>query len=318
MDNRVGSGFHHLPVLPDECIEALKINPNGIYVDGTLGGGGHSSLIINKLTTGQLVGIDKDETALVAATARINGLNSNVKFTPVRGNFHNMPEILQDLNIATVDGILIDLGVSSHQLDTGERGFSYRLDGPLDMRMDNRSTLTAYEIVNNYEEKEIADILFTFGEERRSRHIAKTICKTREKNSIESTKELADLIEFSSPRRKPGETHPATRSFMALRIAVNDELNPLYNALATTIEKSLKPGGRIAVITFHSLEDRIVKNVFQKLASPCECPRDIPYCVCGKEPLVKKISKKPILPSNEELKENNRAHSAKLRVAERT
>ena len=306
----MAKNFNHMPVLPHESIDALEINPDGVYVDGTLGGAGHSSLIIKRLRGGRLIGIDKDEDALAAAP------KSDV-FTAVRGNFHDIPEILQDLNISAVDGILLDLGVSSHQLDTSERGFSYRLDGPLDMRMDNRATLTAHTIINTYSEKEIADILFTFGEERRSRRIASRICEERANAQIETTGQLASLIERTSPRRKPGETHPATRSFMALRIAVNDELNPLSTALTNIIQKCLKPKGRIVIITFHSLEDRIVKTVFQKLTTPCECPRDIPYCVCGKEPIVQKITKKPILPSPQELAENNRAHSAKLRVAER-
>jgi len=304
-----------VPILLQESIDALKINPDGIYVDGTLGGGGHSSLIIKCLRNGRLIGIDKDEDALAAASAKIQA--EAPRFTAVRGNFHDIPDILQSLNIPAVDGILLDLGVSSHQLDTGARGFSYRIDGPLDMRMDNRTELTAHTIVNTYGEKEIADILFNFGEERRSRRIASAICAERVIAPIETTGQLASLIERTCPRRKQGEAHLATRSFMALRIAVNDELNPLFSALTNIIQKSLKPDGRIAVITFHSLEDRIVKTAFQKLAAPCECPRDIPYCVCGKEPIVQKITKKPIRPSLQELAENNRAHSAKMRVAER-
>lgn len=302
--------FSHLPVMPNECINGLSISPNGIYVDGTLGGGGHSSLILKALSSkGKLIGIDRDEDALNAASSRL--LSSN--FTAVRGNFHNIPDILNNLNIAAVDGILLDLGVSSFQLDTGERGFSYRFDGPLDMRMDNRTELTAHTIVNTYSEKEIADILFNYGEERRSRRLAKAIIESR---PINSTLELVGIIERTSPRRKKGETHPAARSFMALRIAVNNELDPLEDAIEKAT-KCLKPTGRIAIMTFHSLEDRIVKNAFTKLTAPCNCPRDIPYCVCKSTPIIKKITKKPMLPSKEELAENSRAHSAKLRVAER-
>ena len=312
------ANFEHVSVMPQEVILGLRIKPDGIYVDGTLGGGGHSALILNGLTPqGKLIGIDQDENAVNAAASRLN----SPSFHPIRGNFHNMPEILREEGILKVDGVLLDLGVSSHQLDTAERGFSYRLDGPLDMRMDNRTELTAGTIINTYTEKEIADLLFTYGEERRSRQLARAICKEREVRPIETTLQLAGIIERTSPRArtrkgKPSQPHPAMRSFMALRIAVNDELSPLYGVISGIIE-SLAPEGRIAVITFHSLEDRIVKNCFQKLAAPCTCPRDIPYCVCGEEPKVKIITRKPITPTPEELSANSRAHSAKLRVAER-
>ena len=305
--------FQHISVLPKETVDALAIKPNGVYVDGTLGGGGHSSLILECLTgNARLIGIDRDEDALAAASIRCD----SPRFVTARGNFHDMSEILHGMEISEVDGVLLDLGVSSYQLDTGERGFSYRLDGPLDMRMDNRAELNAHTIINTYSEKDIAHILFTYGEERRSRRLANAICTARAKSAINTTLELVDIIEKSSPRRKPGDSHPAMRTFMALRIAVNDELNPLAQAL-TNIVEIIKPAGRIAVITFHSLEDRIVKTVFQNLTTPCTCPRDIPYCACGKIPKLKKITKKPIIPSTEELSENSRAHSAKLRVAER-
>jgi len=305
--------FNHTSVMPREVLASLNPERGGIYVDGTLGGGGHSKLILDALPpSGRLIGIDRDENAIAAATSRLSG-NA---FTAVRGNFHDMPEILQLLNIPAVDGILLDLGVSSHQLDTPERGFSYRFDGPLDMRMDKRSGLTAREIVNTYAEKDLADLFFTYGEERHSRRIARAICTARASSPIETTQQLATLIEQAAPKQKYGMPHPAMRTFMAIRIAVNNELSPLGNVLQNMIN-CLAPGGRIAVITFHSLEDRIVKTTFQKIALPCECPRDIPYCVCGKKPGVRIITKKPILPSQEELKVNRRAHSAKLRVAER-
>jgi len=305
--------FSHISVMPREVIENLNPGRGGIYVDGTLGGGGHSKLILDALPpNGRLIGIDRDENAIAAATSHL----SSDAFTAVRGNFHDMPEILQSLSIPAVDGILLDLGVSSHQLDTPERGFSYRFDGPLDMRMDKRSEFTAREIVNTYAEKDLADLFFTYGEERHSRRIARAICTARTNVPIETTQQLVTLIEQASPKQKYGMPHPAMRTFMALRIAVNDELSPLSGVLQNIVN-CLTPGGRIAVITFHSLEDRIIKTTFQKIASPCECPRDIPYCVCGKKPGLRIITKKPILPSQEELNINRRAHSAKLRVAER-
>jgi len=308
--------FNHIPVMPREVIVALNPKRGGIYVDGTLGGGGHSKLILDALpqsSGNRLIGIDRDKNAIAAA---MRHCGQAPVFTPVHDNFHNIPQILQDLNISAANGILLDLGVSSHQLDTPERGFSYRFDGPLDMRMDNSATLAAYEIVNTYTEKALADLIFTYGEERHSRRIAKAICTARASNPIQTTLELASLIEKATPRQKYGSPHPAMRSFMAIRIAVNDELSPLGSVLQNIIN-CLAPGGRIAIITFHSLEDRIVKTTFQKIASPCECPRDIPYCVCGKKPGLRIITKKPILPTTEELEINRRAHSAKLRVAER-
>jgi len=305
--------FSHIPVLPTEVLTALAPEHGGIYVDGTLGGGGHSGLILKSLPQGsRLIGIDRDENAINAATARLN----NLSFQAVRSNFHDMPQILTELNIPFVDGVLLDLGVSSHQLDTPERGFSYRFDGPLDMRMDNRTSLTAAKIVNTYSERELADLIFTYGEDKFGRRIARAICAARLNDAIETTLQLAEIIEKATPRQKYGESHPAMRTFQAVRIAVNDELSPLGGVL-TNIVGCLKPGGRIAVITFHSLEDRIVKTTFQKIANPCGCPRDIPYCVCGKTPGLKIITKKPIVPTPDELKNNKRSHSAKLRVAER-
>lgn len=300
--------------MPKEAIEGLNLGRGGIYVDGTLGGGGHSKLILQQLPpNSRLIGIDRDENAIAAATKYI--AVSPPSFTPVHGNFHNMPQLLQDIGVHTIDGVLLDLGVSSHQLDTPHRGFSYRHDGPLDMRMDKLSSLTAHEIVNSYTERELADLIFTYGEERHSRRIARAICVARTASKIETTGELAAIIE-KTIRQKYGDPHPAMRTFMAIRIAVNDELSPLDGVLQNIIQ-SLNPGGRIVVITFHSLEDRIVKTTFQKLVSPCECPRDIPYCACGKTPSLRVITKKPLKPSAEELANNSRAHSAKLRIAEK-
>ena len=311
--------FNHIPVMPREVIESLNPRRGGIYVDGTLGGGGHSKLIVDNLpVSGRLIGIDRDENAIAAATRHCtqNCQMPSQQFTAIRGNFHHMPEILEDLNIPAVDGILLDLGVSSHQLDTPQRGFSYRFDGPLDMRMDNRAALTAHDIVNSYAEKDLANLIFAYGEERHSRRIARAICAARAERPIETTHQLSSIIERASGKQKFGMPHPAMRSFMAIRIAVNDELAPLGGVLQNIIS-CLAMGGRIAVITFHSLEDRIVKTTFQKIASPCECPRDIPYCVCGKKPGLRIITKKPLLPTPAELTENKRAHSAKLRVAEK-
>ena len=306
--------FKHIPVMPREAVAALAIRSGGIYVDGTLGGGGHSALILEQLNdSGRLIGIDRDINAITAAGKR---LDSGI-FEAVHGNFHDLPQILADRNLTGIDGVLLDLGVSSHQLDTPERGFSYRHPGRLDMRMNQDTGLSAYDIVNTYPEDRLADILYNFGEERKSRRIARAIAAARLTAPIETTLELSAIIEKVMPRHNKANTpHPAMRSFMALRIAVNDELHPLDEAL-TNIVNYLNPGGRIGVITFHSLEDRIVKNCFNRLAAPCTCPRDIPYCVCGKPPLVRVITRKPILPSPEELALNSRAHSAKLRVGEK-
>jgi len=306
--------FSHIPVLPSEAVDALSIRPDGIYVDGTLGGGGHAALALEHLTLkGRLIGIDQDIKAIEAAKKR---LEQKATFEAIHGNFHDLPQILNDMNIDKVDGVLLDLGVSSHQLDTPERGFSYRLPGRLDMRMNQDLDLTAHDIVNTYPQEKLEEILFGFGEERYSRRIVKAIISARQDAPIESTMQLSNIIEKAVPRRYD-TPHPAMRSFMALRIAVNNELNPL-DATLTAITELLNIGGRICVITFHSLEDRIVKKCFNRLANPCTCPRDIPYCICGKTPQLKVITRKPILPSQEELTSNSRARSAKLRVGEKT
>jgi len=298
--------------MPTEAVSALAIRPGGVYVDGTLGGGGHSALIFKELNgNGRLIGIDRDINAIHAA--------SNIlEIETVHGNFYDLPQILRDKGLDKVDGVLLDLGVSSHQLDTPERGFSYRLPGRLDMRMNQSAGLSAYDIVNTYPEDRLANIIFTFGEERFSRRIARAIAVARLQAPIETTLELSAIIEKAMPHtgKKANGPHPAMRSFMALRIAVNDELHPLDEAL-TNIVNCLNPGGRLGVITFHSLEDRIVKTCFNRLASPCTCPRDIPYCVCNLAPLVRVITRKPSFPTPDERASNSRAHSAKLRIGER-
>ncbi|MCL2202708.1 MAG: 16S rRNA (cytosine(1402)-N(4))-methyltransferase RsmH [Defluviitaleaceae bacterium] len=298
--------------MPDETIQALNIKPDGVYIDGTLGGGGHAGLIMDRLTTGVLLGIDRDENALASARLHVPGI------TAVHGNFHDMPAIMEAHGIGKADGVLLDLGVSSHQLDTAERGFSYRFDGPLDMRMNPaENDLTAAEIVNTYSQDALTQIFYQYGEEKYAPRIARAICILRDKCPIETTHDLVSIIEFALPiKAKRRDKHPSMRTFMALRIAVNDELAPLAEALIQIIHR-LHTGGRIAVISFHSLEDRIVKHTFRKLAHPCTCPRDIPYCVCGKKPQLRVITRNPIVPGPEELTQNSRANSAKLRVAER-
>ena len=299
--------FNHQPVLLQKCLDNLKIKPNGTYVDGTLGGAGHASAIAKKLdSNGLLIGIDRDGDAIAAAEKRLTG-----NFTLVRDKHENIRQVLNQLNITAVDGFLLDLGVSSYQLDTPERGFSYRFDAPLDMRMDKRSPLSAYDVVNEWPEKDLIRILKEYGEERYAKRIASVICKSR---PIKTTFELVDIIVNSTPYLKHG--HPAARTFQAIRIAVNQELQDLAQTIADMID-FLKPEGRICIITFHSLEDRIVKQSFKYWANPCNCPRDIPYCICGKKPTIRLISKKPILSDDAELSENPRSHSAKLRVAEK-
>jgi len=302
--------FHHLPVLPDEVINALHIQPGGTYVDGTLGGGGHASLIAQQLKNGKLFGIDRDPQALAAATARVPGL------VPIPGNFHNMDKLLHAHGIDKVDGVLLDLGVSSHQLDTPERGFSYRFDGPLDMRMNPTQGESAADIINHASADTLIKILYQYGEERFTPRIVRAIIQHRAAQPITSTQALVEIIKSAVPAKALHGQHPAMRTFMALRIAVNDELAPLQKAL-TDIIALLNPGGRLAVITFHSLEDRIVKQLFRTMARPCTCPRDIPYCACGKVPQLREVNRRPILPSEAELEINKRAHSAKLRVAEK-
>ena len=307
--------FSHYSVLLGECIEGLDIKPDGIYVDGTAGGGGHSFEIAKRLTTGRLIAIDQDEDAIAAAGKRLSPFSDRV--TLVRNNFSNLERICADLGIEKIDGFLIDAGISSFQLDCAERGFSYSADAPLDMRMDTRNSLTAREVVNEYTEQQLKRILFDYGEERFSPAIASAIVREREKSPIETTAELSAIIKNAIPPfAREGGHHPAKRSFQAIRIEVNRELDVIEPAIRAA-EKLMRTGGRIAVITFHSLEDRIVKQTFADLASGCTCPRSFPVCVCGKKPSVKQVNKKPILPSKEELDENPRSRSAKLRVAEK-
>ena len=309
------SEFHHISVLLHECIEALNIRPDGIYVDGTLGGAGHSSHIVKHLTDGRLIGIDRDPVALKAAGERL--AEHQDRITLVHSNFSDMKQVLQDLNIPGVDGILLDLGVSSPQLDDAQRGFSYMADAPLDMRMNSHDTLDAYQVVNTWSQEELKRILYTYGEERYAPQIAAAICRRRQENPIQTTLELVDAIRSAMPPAALREKqHPAKRSFQAIRIAVNDELGAVEKIMEDAIEL-LNPGGRLAIITFHSLEDRIVKNGMVAASKGCTCPPSFPVCVCGKKPKVKLISKKPIVSTNEELEANPRARSAKLRVCER-
>ena len=309
------SEFHHISVLLNECIEGLAIKPDGIYIDGTLGGAGHSSQIVKRLTTGRLIGIDRDPVALKAAGERLDPYKNNV--TLVHSNFCEMAQVVKELGLPGVDGILLDLGVSSPQLDDGARGFSYMADAPLDMRMNNEDLLTAHTVVNTWSQEELKRILFDYGEERYAPRIAGAICRRREEKSIETTLELVDIIRSAMPAQALREKqHPAKRSFQAIRIAVNDELGSVERAMEAAIPL-LNPGGRLAVITFHSLEDRIVKNAMAEAAKGCTCPPSFPVCVCGKKPKVKLISRKPIVATEEELEVNPRSRSAKLRVCEK-
>ena len=309
------SEFHHVSVLLDECIEGLNIKPDGIYVDGTLGGAGHSSQIAARLTTGRLIGIDRDPVALKAAGERLAPFGDKV--TLVHSNFCEIANVLDNLGIEGVDGILLDLGVSSPQLDDGSRGFSYMVDAPLDMRMNNADALTAEEVVNTWSYEELRRILFDYGEERYAPQIAANICRTRETKPIITTLELVDVIRSAMPASALREKqHPAKRSFQAIRIAVNDELGAVRQVMEAAIPK-LNPGGRLAIITFHSLEDRIVKNGMADAAKGCICPPNFPVCVCGKKPQVTLVNRKPIISGDEELERNPRARSAKLRVCEK-
>ena len=309
------SGFHHVSVLLQECLEGLNIRPDGVYVDGTLGGAGHSKCIAERLTTGRLIGIDRDPVALQAAGARLADFGERV--TLVHSNFCEIAAVLKNLNITGVDGILLVLGVSSPQLDDGGRGFSYMADAPLDMRMNSEDILTAAAIVNTWSYEELKRILYVYGEERYAPQIAAGICRRREDKSIDTTLELVDVIRGAMPPAALREKqHPAKRSFQAIRIAVNDELGSVEKVMADALD-CLNPGGRMAVITFHSLEDRIVKNAMADASKGCTCPPSFPVCVCGKKPKVKLITRKPIVPSFEELERNPRARSAKLRVCEK-
>jgi len=307
--------FHHVSVLLQECLDGLNIKPDGIYVDGTLGGAGHSSQIAKRLTSGRLIGIDRDPVALKAAGERLKPFERNV--TLVHSNFSDMAQVLKELGIPGVDGILLDLGVSSPQLDDGARGFSYMADAPLDMRMNAQDALSAETVVNTWSQEELKRILYTYGEERYAPQIASAICRRREQSPIRTTLELVDIIRSAMPPAALREKqHPAKRSFQAIRIAVNDELGAVEKIMADAIDL-LNPGGRLAIITFHSLEDRIVKNGMAEAAKGCTCPPSFPVCVCGKKPKVKLISRKPITSTEEELNQNPRARSAKLRVCER-
>ena len=309
------SEFHHVSVLLEECIQGLNIRPEGTYVDGTLGGAGHSSRIAAELTTGTLVGIDRDTVALTAAKERLAPWMDRVRL--FHGNFCQLEQALDSFGISGVDGILLDLGVSSPQLDDGQRGFSYMADAPLDMRMNGEDTLDAHFVVNHYSYEELKKILYEYGEERYAPQIAAAICRRREEKEIETTLELVDIIRSAMPASALREKqHPAKRTFQAIRIAVNDELGSVAKVMEAAIPR-LNPGGRLAVITFHSLEDRIVKNAMASAARGCTCPPNFPVCVCGKKPQVKLITRKPIVSGQEELDRNPRARSAKLRICEK-
>ena len=308
--------FKHISVLLEESVDLLDIKPDGIYADGTLGGGGHSSLICSRLGEGgRLIGIDRDMTAIKAAGERLSEFGDRV--TIVHNNFANIKEVLKELRIDKIDGAILDLGVSSPQLDTAERGFSYNMDAKLDMRMDRDDVLSAYEVVNEYSEADLAKIIFDYGEERFARQIAKGIVTARETKKIETTFQLTEIIKSSIPTKaRFADKHPAKRTFQAIRIEVNNELGILENAIKDFVEV-LKPDGVLSVITFHSLEDRIVKQTFQSLAEGCVCPKNFPVCVCGNKPKVKIVTRKPIVSGNAELNMNIRAHSAKLRAVKK-
>lgn len=308
--------FKHVSVLKNECIEGLHIQASGTYVDGTFGGGGHAMEIISRLNgNGRFVGIDQDQDAVENGRTKLEPYKNNCQL--VRDNFSNISQIMKDLHIVSVDGILLDIGVSSYQLDTGERGFSYMHDAELDMRMDQRNPMTARRMVAEYSESELTRILRDYGEERWASRIAKFIVEERKKAPIETTGQLVEVIKKAVPKgaRRDGP-HPAKRTFQALRIAVNNELGILEQSIRDMTEL-LSPGGRLCIITFHSLEDRIVKQTFHKLEHPCTCPPEFPVCVCGKKPQIRVVTRKPILPSEEELEQNPRSRSAKLRIAEK-
>ena len=303
--------FEHKPVLLEECIEGLDIKPDGIYVDGTLGGAGHSSEIVKRLSNdGLLIGIDRDLDALKAAKNKLQ-MYSNVKY--VHGNHDDIKSILQDLSINKVDGILLDLGVSSYQLDERSRGFSYIGNAKLDMRMNQEQDLTAEIVVNTYSEEKLTQIIFDYGEERFSKNIARNICKDRENKKIETTEELVEIIRNSIPKSKQNDGHPAKRTFQAIRIEVNNEIEPLKDTIKNSIDM-LNEDGKLVVITFHSLEDRAVKEAMLEMEGKCTCPKDLPYCVCNYKSFGKVITKKPILPTEKEQEENSRSRSAKLRI----
>lgn len=307
--------FHHIPVLFDEVMEWMQPRADGVYADGTLGGGGHSEGILHLSGgTATLYGIDRDEDAIRAASER---LKIYPGFHAIHGNFHDAKALLTAAGAPPLTGALLDLGVSSHQLDEGDRGFSYHEDAPLDMRMDQSRDFTAKDLVNSYPEEKLYEIIKHYGEERYAKSIARNICRKRQEKEIETTGELVDIIKSSMPAKaKNGKGHPAKRTFQAIRIELNHELDVLQDALEDMVDL-LNPGGRLCIITFHSLEDRIVKNFFRKMENPCTCPPDFPVCVCGKKPKGKVITRKPILPGEEELEINSRSKSAKLRIFER-
>lgn len=309
------SEFKHYSVMLNECIEALDIKPNGIYVDCTLGGGGHSEEIVKRLKNGRLIAIDQDEDAISAAKERLSEYQDKITF--VHSNFSELKSILENLEIEKIDGVLYDLGVSSYQLDNSERGFSYNSEAPLDMRMDRTASLSAYGVVNTYSEEELRRILFEYGEENNSYKIAHAIVEQRKVAPIETTTELSDIVKSVAKKRDLYEGHhPAKRTFQAIRIEVNGELNVIAPSLEAAID-ALAPGGRIVVLTFHSLEDRAVKQIFSRLEKGCTCPPSFPVCVCGKVPQIKTVNKKPLAPSPQEILINRRSHSAKMRAAEK-
>lgn len=310
--------FSHKSVLLDETIEGLHIREDGTYVDGTLGGGGHAYHVCSRLSDkGRFIGIDQDAAAIEAAGIRLSPYQDKVKIDIVRSNYQKTPQVLQDLGVGGVDGIVLDLGVSSYQLDTPERGFTYREDAPLDMRMDQRQEMTAKDIINEYPEMELYRVIRDYGEEKFAKNIAKHICMARQNKVIETTFELNDIIKAAIPiRARSAGGHPSKRTYQAIRIELNQELTILEQSIDQMIDL-LNPGGRICIITFHSLEDRIVKRIFRRNENPCTCPPDFPKCVCGKVSKGKVITRKPILPSDEELEENRRSKSAKLRIFER-
>lgn len=307
--------FKHYSVMLSETVDGLKVKDGGIFADGTLGGGGHSYEILQRAENIRLIGIDRDADAILAAKKRLAGFSDKVTY--INRNFSEIVNILDELGIDEIDGMVLDLGVSSYQLDNAERGFSYMQSAPLDMRMNQNSKISAYDVVNTYSEDELADIFYRYGEENWSRRIAKFIVDRRKEKPVETTEELSKIIKAAIPQKaRKDEAHPEKRVFQAIRIEVNGELEILKTAICD-IARRLKKGGRLAIITFHSLEDRIVKQTFSELAKGCSCPADFPVCVCGKKPELKIITKKPILPTGDELEENSRSKSAKLRIAEK-
>lgn len=308
-------GFHHISVLLEEVIEGLDIKKDGIYIDGTLGGGGHSLEIVKRLENGKLIGIDQDENALKKSREVLRDYQDRVEI--VHSNYENMDKVLDDLNISKVDGILLDLGVSSHQFDEGERGFSYNKDAPLDMRMDKTNSFSAWNVVNEYSKEKLEEIIWEYGEERWAKRIAEFIVEERKKKSIDTTFELVETIKKAIPKKVRMEgSHPGKKTFQAIRIEVNRELEVLENSIEMMINL-LNPGGRLVIITFHSLEDRIVKDIFKYLFKDCICPPAIPQCMCDKKREIQIITRKPISPTKEEIQENRRSRSAKLRIAQK-